>query len=145
LPVSPPVSLVAELPPLVVVELAPAPMLPPAPAPADELAPAPLRLAPPALPGVGSAAPICPAAVPGPARPALSVSAGDPCAAYAPATAADMAPAISAIMSFLITCLPKIELKTATPLLRAAQGAAAIVMPMSSPRIAGENRGYELP
>jgi hypothetical protein len=60
----------------------------------------------PALPGVGCAAPISPAAVPGPMRPALSVSAGDPCAAYAPATAADMQPATNANMSFFIPDLP---------------------------------------
>jgi hypothetical protein len=94
--------LLAVAPLLVVLELAPVvevapPLRAPAPAPA---------------PGVvvaGLAAPISPAAVPGPVRPALSVSAGEPCAAYAPATAADMQPAINANMSFLITYLPKKE------------------------------------
>jgi hypothetical protein len=54
----------------------------------------------------GLDAPCWPAAVPGPARPALSVSAADPDAAYAPATAADMHPAINVTKSFLIRDLP---------------------------------------
>jgi hypothetical protein len=71
----------------------------------EVLAPAPPFDMPPPAPGAvgdGFAAPISPADVPGPARPALSVSAGDPCAAYAPATAADMHPATNANMSFFI-------------------------------------------
>jgi hypothetical protein len=67
----------------------------------------PLRAPAPGVVGGGFAAPISPAVVPGPARPALSVSAGEPCAAYAPATEADMHPAINANMSFLIPYLPK--------------------------------------
>jgi hypothetical protein len=62
----------------------------------DAPAPAPVELA------SGFAAPCWPAAVPGPARPALSVSAGDPDAAYAPLTAADMQPAIKTTRSFFI-------------------------------------------
>jgi hypothetical protein len=63
--------------------------------------PAPLLLElPPLL--LGSAAPIWPAAVLGLARPALSVSAGDPCAAYAPANAADMHTATKPNVSFLM-------------------------------------------
>jgi hypothetical protein len=75
-----------------------------APAPVVVLAPAPV--VPAAPEGVGLAAPASPIAVPGPARPALSVSAGDPDAAYAPAIAADMHPATSANMSFFISDLP---------------------------------------
>jgi hypothetical protein len=40
-------------------------------------------------------------------RPALSESAGEPDAAYALATAADMQPAINVNMSFFISDLPK--------------------------------------
>lgn len=100
---------VADEPPAPVVALAPAPVLLAAPAPIDDDAPPvpPFIVPGPALPGVGSAAPICPAAVPGPARPALSVSAGEPVAAYAPATATDMQPATNANVSFLISDLPK--------------------------------------
>jgi hypothetical protein len=61
-----------------------------------------LVLPAPVLLASGFDAPCWPAAVPGPARPALSVSAGDPEAAYAPATVADMHPAINATQSFLI-------------------------------------------
>jgi translation initiation factor IF-2 len=106
---------VAEAPPAPVVALAPEPVLlaadPPAPAPAPVVEDAPVEplLVPvvPAVPlavplGVGFAAPISPAAVPGPARPALSVSAGEPDAAYAPATAADMQPATNVNMSLFI-------------------------------------------
>jgi hypothetical protein len=101
--------LAAALLPLlpVVAEAPPAPVLAPevpALAPLVLLA-APLfdMLLPPALPGVGSTAPDCPADVPGGWRPALSLSAGDPAAAYAPATPADMQPATNANMSFLIS------------------------------------------
>jgi hypothetical protein len=139
LPVSlAPVSDDAELP-LDVLGPAPAvlPPMPPAPAPVDELAPALLRdepLVPPVVPDLsGFAAPICPAAVPAPARPALSVSAGEPCAAYAPATAADIAPATSAIMSFLIACLPKVEIDCRDTSSRGrGHTAEAMHMPMSS-------------
>ena len=97
----------ALLPPDVELDMLPAPVLELAvPAVPAVLAPAPPFDMPPPAPGVvgvGFAAPISPAAVPGPARPALSVSAGDPCAAYAPATAADMHPATTANMSFLIS------------------------------------------
>jgi hypothetical protein len=101
--------LLAAAPPLVLLELAPAPMPPLVlpPAPVLELAP-PLRLLPPMPPPApgevvpGFAAPCSPAALPAPARPALSVSAGEPCAAYAPATAADIQPATNTIMSFFI-------------------------------------------
>ena len=115
--------MVADAPPAPVVALAPEPVLlaaePPAPAPAPapvvEDAPVEPLLVPvvpavpavPAVPlavplGVGFDAPISPAAVPGPARPALSVSAGEPDAAYAPATAADMQPATNVNMSLFI-------------------------------------------
>jgi hypothetical protein len=94
-------------PPVVLPEVLLAPPLPPAPVldvappavPAREPVVPPAELAPPL---VGSAAPISPAAVPGPARPALSVSAGDPCAAYAPATAPDMQSASRPNLSFLM-------------------------------------------
>jgi len=56
----------------------------------------------PVVPASGFAAPCCPAAVPLPARPALSVSVGDPDAAYAPATATDMQPATNATRSFFM-------------------------------------------
>src|SRR5688500_4152326 len=46
----------------------------------------------PALPGEGTVAPASPAAVPGPWRPALSASAGEPVAAYAAPNAADIHP-----------------------------------------------------
>jgi hypothetical protein len=71
-----------------------------------------LPIAPPLSAPPGFTAPCSPAAVPGPMRPALSVSAGDPDAAYAPATVADMHPAINANMSFLISNLPN---KNITP------------------------------
>jgi hypothetical protein len=102
-----PLPELAAAPPLPVVALAPVPVvaLEPVPALLDEVPP----FVEPALPGVGVAAPISPAAVPGPARPALSVSAGEPCAAYAPATAADMQTAINVNMSFFIPDLPKIK------------------------------------
>jgi hypothetical protein len=102
LPFGSSVPLLADAPLLVVLELAPVLELGPLPVP--EAAPIPLV---PALPGVGSAAPIWPAAVPAPARPALSVSAGEPWAAYAPVTATDMQPAIKTRVSFLMTYLPK--------------------------------------
>jgi hypothetical protein len=103
-------------------ELAAPALLPPLDAPMPEL---------PADPGVvvpGFAAPISPALVPGPARPALSVSAGEPCAAYAPATAADMQPATTANMSFLITTSRK-KLIAATPPLGRGQPALATIVP----------------
>jgi hypothetical protein len=98
------VLLLAAAPLLVVLELAAVPEVAP---PLRAAAPAPVPALGVVVPGF--AAPISPAAVPGPARPALSVSAGEPCAAYAPATAADMQPAINANMSFLIPYLPKKE------------------------------------
>ena len=112
-----PVLAVALLPPVLEPDMLPPvldpDMLPPvlelaAPVVPAVLEPIPLPPfdIPPVVPGVvgvGLAAPISPAAVPGPARPALSVSAGDPAAAYAPATATDMQPATNANMSFLIT------------------------------------------
>jgi hypothetical protein len=105
---SEPAPLIAlELPPPVLEAAEPAPVVD-VPAAPDVLAPAPIAplplfdAPPPGAVGAGFAAPISPADVPGPARPALSVSAGDPCAAYAPATAADMQPATNANMSFLI-------------------------------------------
>ncbi|MDB5865489.1 MAG: hypothetical protein JWO70_3295 [Betaproteobacteria bacterium] len=108
----------APLPPLVDPAVDPAPVLELAAPPDEVLAPEPML---PPLdvpdPGVvvpGLAAPISPALVPGPMRPALSESAGEPCAAYAPATAADMQPATTANMSFLITYLPK-KVDAATP------------------------------
>jgi len=99
LPVS--VDALADDPLVSVAVLAPA--VPPAlllDAPA--LAPRLLIPALPVLLASGFAAPCCPAAVPVPARPALSVSAGDPDAAYAPATAADIAPATNATRTFLM-------------------------------------------
>jgi hypothetical protein len=101
-----------ELDPAVLPEVDPPlmPELDPPLMPELELAPPfapPLIPAPPGAVVPGLAAPISPADVPGPARPALSVSAGEPCAAYAPATAADMQPATNATMSFLIAYLPK--------------------------------------
>jgi hypothetical protein len=98
----PPVALVVAEPPVVpdvVLDAAPV---------------APRFMPVPAEPTSGLAAPCSPAVVPGPARPALSVSAGDPDAAYALATAADMQPAINANMSFLIPHLPIERLRTAT-------------------------------
>jgi hypothetical protein len=89
----PPPVVVDELPAPVVLEVAPVPRV------LLELAPVvPGAL----LGGVGSVAPCCPAAVPGPMRPALSESAGEPDAAYAP-TATDMQPAINANVSFFIS------------------------------------------
>jgi hypothetical protein len=101
----------AALEPLLVLDAAlpPAGALDDAAPPAGALAAAPALppfVIPPPAPGAvvdGFAAPISPAVVPGPARPALSVSAGEPAAAYAPATAADMQPATNANMSFLIS------------------------------------------
>jgi hypothetical protein len=114
LPSSPmPLPAVALLPVVLepVVALEPVVELAAPAVPAPALVPAPVAALPlfdagavdvPALPGDGSAAPIWPAAVPGPMRPALSESAGEPAAAYAPATAADMQPATNAIMTFFI-------------------------------------------
>jgi hypothetical protein len=94
---------VADEPLLPLVALAPEPELAALEPAVDE----PPLLPPFAPPGAfGFAAPISPAAVPGPARPALSVSAGDPVAANALATATDMQPATNAIMSFFICDLP---------------------------------------
>jgi hypothetical protein len=105
---SPPVLLLASAPPPIELDPAVLPDVDPPLMPELELAP--LRAPAPPAPGAvvpGFAAPISPADVPGPARPALSASAGEPCAAYAPATAADMHPATNATMSFLIAYLPK--------------------------------------
>jgi hypothetical protein len=112
-----PVAALADEPlvPLVVLEPVPVVVAPvPAAAPVVVLpAVAPrLPIAPPLSGAPGFTAPCSPAAVPGPWRPALSESAGDPDAAYAPATPADMHPAINANMSFLISDLP---IKDITP------------------------------
>lgn len=110
----------APLPPVVAdapvpVELeAPLPIDEPlveAPLPIDDEEPPFIPLPLPVLPPFmllppGFDAPISPAAVPGPARPALSVSAGEPCAAYAPATATDRQPATNVTISFFISDLP---------------------------------------
>lgn len=98
-PVVPTVVLVLLLVPVpVAVPVAPVPMPEPVVVPAA----VPLREPGPALPGLGSAAPICPAAVPGPERPAASVSAGEPVAACALENAIDMQPAINANVSFFM-------------------------------------------
>jgi hypothetical protein len=102
-----PPPVVADEPLLPLVALAPEPELaalePVVEEPMDE----PPFVPPFVPPGAfGFAAPISPAAVPGPARPALSVSAGEPVAANALATATDMQPATNAIMSFFICDLP---------------------------------------
>jgi hypothetical protein len=60
----------------------------------------PLALDP--APALGSDAPNWPADVPGSARPALSVSAGEPCAACAPAMVADKQAATNANVSLLM-------------------------------------------
>jgi hypothetical protein len=107
--------------------LAPLPMLPPLPlfdAPVPDV---------PAAPPLGFAAPISPADVPGPMRPALSASAGDPCAAYAPVTAADMQPATNANMSLFIRTSRK-KLSAATPPHGRGQRGLASDMPISSNR-----------
>ncbi len=105
-----PVPELAAAPVVVVVVLAPAPV-PELAAPllrvVDGLVLLPPIVLGPALPGVGSDAPICPPAVPGPMRPALSVSAGEPCAAYAPVTATAITPAANTIVSFLMNYLPE--------------------------------------
>jgi hypothetical protein len=101
-PLDPPLvpALLLEVP-LLVPALPVAPVLEVAPlVPARDRVPLALVSAP---AFVGSAAPIWPADVPGPARPALSVSAGDPCAACAPATAADTQTATNANVSFLMS------------------------------------------
>jgi hypothetical protein len=110
----PPPAAALEPPPVLEAELPPAaPELDDAAPPAPALVPAPalplfdIPLPAPGVAGPGFAAPISPAAVPGPARPALSVSAGEPAAAYAPATAADIQPATNANISFLISASQK--------------------------------------
>lgn len=87
----PPPAVEEEAPVPVVLEVAPVPVLDLAPVVPGAL-----------LGGFGSTAPISPAAVPGPMRPALSESAGEPDAAYAP-TATDMQLAINANVSFFIS------------------------------------------
>jgi hypothetical protein len=147
LPVSLPVPLLAPalLPPVPELAALPAPApvveLDAPDVPDELLAPEPMLLplfdapAPdvPAAPPLGFAAPISPADVPGPMRPALSASAGDPCAAYAPATAADMQPATKATMSlFIRTSREKLSAAT-SPHGRGQRGLASD-MPASSNR-----------